>query len=174
MLYDISTQTASLTWGWLLAIPTVVFIYYWLSHKTIVSQTRSQTVGLRVFCCFGILFSLVNYLSLEDNNAELKDNKKSYIQGEYETIKGVLYLDKNEKGGLDKFKIDKSSFIRILPHKNILKKGCWAEFIKYIDDIDNKYVRMDFINFPKSVYPPFEMGNNKVDQICILRFEIID
>ena len=94
-----------------------------------------------------------------------------YQDNQYQSVQGVIYRAVYKNDGIDSFTIDGISFLRVDPHKQVPKSGCWNKFIAKQVGLDGKLVKMDFITFPKHVSLSLDTIEEKLDQICILKLE---
>lgn len=178
MIYDVLSLQEE-AWTILrLVFPLVLSVFYFIFFPYIKKKLEPEKIKpvTAVFTAFMIAICLT-YFSVTNSKTELRELKSAYSNRLYESIKGVISVEASQedlKDGLDKFTIGSKSFLRVLPQKQIPKYGCWSEFVEDLGYVDGKQVKMDFINFPMWVSPPRNMGKEKVDQICILRFEVID
>ncbi|NTS78216.1 hypothetical protein HR060_15295 [Catenovulum sp. SM1970] len=174
MIYDVLAESEMWETFRLVLSPALGLFYYFFLPKLKINLEGHKVKVLNVFIAVWVIGIFLSYLNAVERNQELNVLKLKLNESLHQSVQGVIRTDKYNNDGLDRFTIDEQSFFRILPHKQIPQHGCWKKFVTKQVELDGKRVKMDFINFPKSVYPPFEMGSEKVDQICILRFEIIE
>ena len=174
MIYDFSLLQESPAFMRLLIAIALGFSYLLLSFYLKNKLIKYKFVVFNTVVVLFIVGIGSSYFGVDKRNKELKSLQEQYNKGSYEILKGELAVDRSYKNsGLDKFAVGESEFLRITPHKQVPKYGCWTGFINEIDWEDGIDIRIEYINFERWKKPPFIYGVEKIDQICILKLESI-
>lgn len=173
MIYDVLAKSEMWETFRLVLIPALGLLYYFFLPKLKRSLEGHKVKVLNVFIVAWVIGIFLSYLNAVERNQELNALKLKYKENHYQFVQGIIQIETYKNDGLDRFTIDGQGFLRIDPHKQIPQHGCWKKFVTKQVDLNGKLVKMDFINFPKWVSPPLDIGKEKLDQLCILRLEVL-
>lgn len=111
------------------------------------------------------------FFSDTTSSSELENLKNLYANRQYKTMKGkisFIHTRQDVKDALDVFQIGNTKVLRVRPNKSVPMYGCWKGKVIDYSELENKTIELHFINFPQQAYTPLRLGDEKIDQPCIL------
>lgn len=147
-------------------------IYIYKEKRSASCRVKKRPLLFFIFAWF-IGISSLRHTTIIANN-ELHSLKSAFENRNYLSASGKIEIKKNQGDGLDRFQIDKQSFIRIDPNKQVPMHGCWRKYISHMRSLNGKSVKMNYIIYHDWATLPLKKDGVRADQICILSLEIVD
>jgi len=173
VLYSFQAIPAPSSWSFVLILFLGLAVYLACYRKIKAYNPECQVRAYNSIVLVLVLITVLVYFTKRNQAAEYADMKLKYRTNEYMTVVGELSGLKYSKG-FDEFFISQQRFIRYLPDRQVPQYGCWREYMTDHKILQGKRVKLDYVVFPEYVSTPSQMGGKKIDQMCILRFEILE
>jgi multisubunit Na+/H+ antiporter MnhF subunit len=173
ILYDFQALPIPNAWFSLAIMSLGLAIYLAFYRKVKASNLPRQVRIYNLIVLILVLTSFLVFFTKKEQAAEYVNVQLKYRDSQHLTVTGELSGLKYSEG-FDEFFISQQKFIRYLPDRQVPQYGCWREYITDQKMLEGKKISLDYIVFPEYASVPSRLGGEKIDQICILRFAILE